>query len=55
MAGIELVASGQKVAWSISDYLDSLEKGFDELLKRREAEKAKKPQKPTPNPTAEHA
>lgn len=32
IGGIELVANGQKVAWSISDYLASLEKGVGELL-----------------------
>lgn len=33
ISGIELIAHGQKVAWSISDYLTSLEKGVEELLK----------------------
>jgi F-type H+-transporting ATPase subunit b len=33
IAGIELTANGHKVAWSIADYLFSLEKGVDELLK----------------------
>jgi F-type H+-transporting ATPase subunit b len=33
ISGIELTANGQKVAWSIADYLTSLEKGIDELLK----------------------
>ena len=33
ISGIELTANGQKVAWSIADYLASLEKGVDELLK----------------------
>lgn len=33
ISGIELNADGQKVAWSISDYLSSLEKGVQELLK----------------------
>ena len=33
ISGIELTANGQKVAWSISDYLSSLEKGVEELLK----------------------
>ena len=32
VSGIELSANGQKVAWSIADYLASLEKGVDELL-----------------------
>jgi F-type H+-transporting ATPase subunit b len=33
VSGIELTTNGQKVAWSIADYLASLEKGVDELLK----------------------
>ncbi len=35
VSGIELTANGQKVAWSIADYLASLEKGVDELLKEQ--------------------
>lgn len=35
VSGIELTANGQKVAWSISDYLSSLEKSIDELLKKQ--------------------
>ncbi len=33
VSGIELTVSGNKVAWSIADYLKSLEKGVGELLK----------------------
>ncbi len=33
VGGIELVAGGQKLAWSISDYLKTLEKSVGELLK----------------------
>ncbi len=33
ISGIELTTNGQKVAWSIADYLVSLEKGVEELLK----------------------
>ena len=36
VGGIELSTNGQKVAWSIADYLASLEKGVDELLKAKE-------------------
>ncbi|QCB45421.1 F0F1 ATP synthase subunit B [Hydrogenophaga sp. PAMC20947] len=32
VGGIELVAQGQKLAWTISDYLTSLERGVRELL-----------------------
>lgn len=36
ISGIELTTNGQKVAWSIADYLLSLEKGVDELLKKKD-------------------
>jgi F-type H+-transporting ATPase subunit b len=32
IAGIELITNGQTLAWSISDYLASMEKGVGELL-----------------------
>jgi F-type H+-transporting ATPase subunit b len=48
VSGIELSASGQKVAWSIADYLGSLEKGVGELLK----EKAKPEAKAEPEPAS---
>ncbi len=35
ISGIELTANGQKVAWSIADYLTSLEKWTGELLDRQ--------------------
>ena len=35
ICGIELNVAGQKVAWSIADYLNSLENGVDELLKTK--------------------
>jgi len=35
ISGIELTTNGQKVAWSIADYLASLGKGVDELLKKK--------------------
>lgn len=40
IGGIELTANGQKVAWSIADYLASLEKGVDELLKEKDQPEA---------------
>jgi F-type H+-transporting ATPase subunit b len=45
VSGIELTASGQKIAWSIADYLTALEKGVGELLKPKNnpQPKAKKP------------
>lgn len=36
ISGIELSTNGQKVAWSIADYLASLEQGVDELLKEKD-------------------
>jgi F-type H+-transporting ATPase subunit b len=41
ISGIELTANGQKVAWSIADYLTSMEKGVDELLKKSDTPPAK--------------
>jgi F-type H+-transporting ATPase subunit b len=41
ISGIELTTNGQKVAWSIADYLSSLEKGVDELLKEKDKPIAK--------------
>jgi F-type H+-transporting ATPase subunit b len=46
ISGIELTTNGQKVAWSIADYLASLEKGVGELLKD-----ARTSLKPKPSPT----
>ncbi|MDY0281463.1 F0F1 ATP synthase subunit delta [Desulfomicrobium sp. ZS1] len=40
ISGIELTTNGQKVAWSIADYLSSLEEGVDELLKKNAKPKA---------------
>ncbi|HXC97942.1 MAG TPA: F0F1 ATP synthase subunit B [Verrucomicrobiae bacterium] len=36
VSGIELAANGQKVAWSIADYLISLESGVSQLLKEQD-------------------
>ena len=36
VSGIELTTNGQKVAWSIADYLASLEKAVGELLKEKD-------------------
>ena len=59
ISGIEITTNGQKVAWSIADYLASLKKGVDELLKEKDKPEAKagpkadakaepKPQEPKP-------
>src|ERR1017187_7376812 len=46
VSGIELTTNGQKVAWSIADYLSSLEKGVGELLKEKDKPEAKAEPKP---------
>lgn len=55
VSGIELTTNGQKMAWSIADYLASLEKGVNELLKvqsKPEAKgKATKPESKPENPS----
>jgi F-type H+-transporting ATPase subunit b len=43
VSGIELTANGQKVAWSIADYLASLEKDVGELLKEKTQSEEPKP------------
>jgi len=48
VSGIELSANGHKVAWSIAEYLASLEKGIGELLQ----EPSKPVVKDAPNPAA---
>jgi F-type H+-transporting ATPase subunit b len=40
VGGIELTANGQKLSWNIADYLKTLEKGVDDLLKQKEKAKA---------------
>ena len=46
ISGIELTANGRKVAWSIADYLASLEKSVVELLKEQSKPQAKPEAKP---------
>ena len=46
VSGIELTMQGQKIAWSIADYLASLEKGVNELLKAQPKAEANTNQKP---------
>jgi F-type H+-transporting ATPase subunit b len=53
ISGIELTTNGQKVGWNIADYLVSLEKGVDELLKNKETREAEpKPEPETTQPGA---
>jgi F-type H+-transporting ATPase subunit b len=47
VSGIELTSNGQKVGWSITDYLASLEKGVGELMKAK-AEPKPVESKPVP-------
>ena len=58
VSGIELATNGQKVGWSIADYLTSLEKGVGELLKEQDDAAAKaraeaRAPRPRPSPTPE--
>jgi F-type H+-transporting ATPase subunit b len=46
VSGIELTSNGQKLAWSIADYLASLENGVDDLLKANDKPEAKPEAKP---------
>jgi F-type H+-transporting ATPase subunit b len=51
VSGIELTTNGQKVAWSIADYLAALEKSVDVLLKEKDKAEAKvEPQPEEPKP-----
>jgi F-type H+-transporting ATPase subunit b len=50
VSGIELTTNGQKVGWSISDYLAGLEKGVGELLKEKDKPEAKPEVKVEPKP-----
>jgi F-type H+-transporting ATPase subunit b len=52
VSGIELTANGQKVAWSIADYLASLEKGVGDLLNEHDRPQPKPASKPVGKPTA---
>jgi len=52
VSGIELTSNGQKVAWSISDYLGSLEKGVRELLDEQVRSEASIERKTEPKPEA---
>jgi F-type H+-transporting ATPase subunit b len=36
ISGIELTANGQKLSWSIADYISSMEKDVDEILKKND-------------------
>lgn len=42
ISGIELTANGQKIAWSINEYLESLEKSISELMQQQEKPQTKR-------------
>ena len=48
ISGIELTTNGHKVAWSIADYLVSLEKAIDVLLKEKDKAEAQATAAPKP-------
>jgi F-type H+-transporting ATPase subunit b len=50
ISGMELIANGRKVAWSMSDYLSSLEKSVGELLKDQSKPRKRDEGKAEPNP-----
>lgn len=54
VSGIELSTNGQRVGWTVADYLASMEEGVGELLKEQEKADAKAEPKPqgaaTPKP-----
>jgi F-type H+-transporting ATPase subunit b len=52
VSGIELTTNGQKVGWSISDYLESLERGVGDLLKAKDKAESRVESKPEPKPDA---
>ena len=52
VSGIELTTNGQKIAWSIADYLASLEKSVGELLRDKDKPEAKAGTSPKPVPKA---
>ena len=53
VSGIELSTNGQKVAWSIADYLATLEKSAGELLHQDAKPESKPDAKSKPEPKAE--
>ena len=52
ISGIELTANGRKVAWSIAEYLASLEKSVGELLKEKDKPEAEPKPKSGARPVA---
>ena len=50
VSGIELATNGQRVGWSIADYLASLEESVGELLKEKDEVEARGEPKPRTEP-----
>jgi F-type H+-transporting ATPase subunit b len=48
VSGIELAAGGQKIAWSIADYLAAMEQGVDALVKADGVHAGDKPKAASP-------
>jgi F-type H+-transporting ATPase subunit b len=40
VSGMEISTNGQKIGWTIAEYLKSMEKGVDEVLKAKDRTKA---------------
>ena len=55
ISGIELTTKGYKLAWSFSEYLDSLEKNISETMKEIEVVNPEKKAKPDQKPGTEKA
>jgi F-type H+-transporting ATPase subunit b len=55
VSGIEFVTNGQKISWSISEYLGVLEKGVSEVLNRNNAPPAKDAAAPDTEPEPKEA
>ena len=53
VSGIELSTNGQKVAWSIADYLATLEKSAGELLHKDASRKPSRDAKSSPKPESD--
>lgn len=53
ISGIELTANGQKIAWSINEYLGSLEKSMSELMEQQEKPQNKQEEEAETDPRAQ--
>jgi len=53
VSGIEVTASGQKVSWSIADYLTAMEKGIGEVLNPQAQSSSSREGKPDQAPASE--